>query len=77
MILLARIEDVRATSSGRLLVTAGYWVSSSPTASGNVSFTCDVMDADSVRAEVIAACTAQAAADFGIDPDSLTNSSVL
>jgi hypothetical protein len=52
-------------------------VSSSPTVSGNVSFSCDVMDANSVRVEVIAACTAQAAADFDIDPDSLTNTSVL
>lgn len=77
MILLARIEDVRTTAGGRLLVTAAYWVSASPTVSGNVSFPCDVMDADSVRAEVVAACSYQAASDFGIDPASLTSTTVL
>jgi hypothetical protein len=35
------------------------------------------MDADSVRAEVLAACTYQAASDFGIDPASLTSTTVL
>lgn len=77
MNLLARIEDLRTTAGGRLLVTAGYWISSSPTVSGSVSFPCDIMDADSVRAEVLAACTYQAASDFGIDPASLTSTTVL
>ena len=77
MILLARIEDIRTTAGGGLLVTASYWIDASPTISGNVSFPCDVQDAGEIRVRVIAACELQAATDFGVSPDSLTNTSVV
>jgi len=77
MILVARIEDVRSSHDGHLLVTASYWADSTPFASGNVSALCAIGPVSDVRAAVIAACVASAETDFGIDSSSIASATVL